>query len=105
MHDLVEMTKVDFFMMEVRLDHFCKNGSNVVGIHHCANIELQIIAKELCCVAFVKFSYTRLDSIVFNSKITTAYQESLIETQSQDRHCIYLGKPSRGRKPSKISSV
>ena len=30
-----------------------------------------------------------------------AYQESLIETQSQDRHNIYPGKPLRGRKPNK----
>ena len=49
----------------------------------------------------VKFSYSRLDSIVFNSKITTTYQESLIETKSQYRHNIYPGKPLRGIKPSK----
>ena len=49
----------------------------------------------------VEFSYSRLDSIVFNSKITSTYQESLIETQSQDGHNIYPRKPSRGRKPNK----
>ena len=54
----------------------------------------------------IKISYVRLDSLVFNSKITAAsYLESLIKTQSQDRHSIYLGKPSRGRKHNKTSYV
>ena len=55
-------------------------------------------------LGYVKISYARLDSLVFNSKII-AYPESLIETQSQDRHNIYHGKPSRGIKPSKTSFV
>ena len=42
---------------------------------------------------------TRFNSIQF--KITTTYQELLIETKPQDRHNIYPRKPSRGRKPSK----
>ena len=51
------------------------------------------------------FSYARLDSIVFNSKITATYQESLIETQSQDRHNICLGKPQGEENPAKTSSI
>ena len=39
------------------------------------------------------------------ASIATTYQESLIETQSQDRQNIYLEKPSRGRKPKKTSFV
>ena len=55
---------------------------------------------------YVNISYARLDSLVFNSNIIeTSYPESLIETQSQDRHNIYPGKPLRGRNPAKNSSV
>ena len=54
----------------------------------------------------VKISYARLDSLVFQNKIIAAgYPKWLIETQSQDRHSIYHGKPSRGRKPSKIPRI
>ena len=57
-------------------------------------------------VKFVKISYARLDIISVQSKFTTiTYAKSLKETQSQDRHNIYPGKPSRGRKPSKTSYV
>ena len=52
MHDLVEMIKVDLAMMEVRLFWCYKKGSNVVDIHHCANIELQGCRRRvmLCCI-------------------------------------------------------
>ena len=54
----------------------------------------------------VKISYARQDIIIVHFKFTAvAYPESLIETQSQDRHNIYPRKPSRARKPSKNSSV
>ena len=54
----------------------------------------------------VKISYARQDIITVHFKFAAvAYTKSLIETQSQDRHIIYLGKPSRGRKPSKNSFV
>ena len=57
-------------------------------------------------VSTVKTSYVRLDIISVQSKFTTvAYAESLKETQSQDRHNIYAGKPSRGRKTNKTSSI
>ena len=54
----------------------------------------------------VNISYARLDIISVQFKIlAVAYPESQIETQSQDRHGIYPGKPLRGRKPNKKSSV
>ena len=54
----------------------------------------------------VKISYARLDIISVQFKFTTIeYAISLKETKSQDRHGIYPWKPSRGRKPNKISSV
>ena len=54
----------------------------------------------------VKISYARLDIISVQSKFTIeAYVESLTETQSQHRHSIYCGKPLRGRKPIKNTSV
>ena len=54
----------------------------------------------------VNISYARLDMISINFKFTTiAYAESLIKTQSQDRHSIYIGKPSRGIKPIKTSFI
>ena len=49
----------------------------------------------------VNISYARLDIISVQSKFTiVAYAEWLKEIQSQDRHSIYPGKPSRGRKPN-----
>ena len=54
----------------------------------------------------VKISYARQDIIIVHFKFTAvAYPESLIETQSQDRHNIYPWKPSMGRKPNKTSSL
>ena len=54
----------------------------------------------------VNISYATLDIISVQLKFTAvAYAKSLKETQSQDRHNIYPGKPSRGRKPNKTSSV
>ena len=51
-------------------------------------------------------SYARLDIISVQFKFTAvAYSESLKETQSQDRHNIYPGKPSSGRKPNESSSI
>ena len=42
----------------------------------------------------VEISYARLDIISVQSKFTTvSYEETLKETQSQDRHNIYPGKP------------
>ena len=49
----------------------------------------------------VKISYARLDIISIQFKIiVVAYAESVKETQSQDRHNIFPGKPLRRRKPS-----
>ena len=60
----------------------------------------------MCNLEHVKISYARLDIISVQFKFTAvAYVESLKETQSQDKHSIYLGKLSRGRKPNKTSSV
>ena len=54
----------------------------------------------------VNISYARLDIISVQFEFTTvAYAKSMKETQSQDRHTIYPGKPSRGRKPNKTSFV
>ena len=54
----------------------------------------------------VDISYATLDMISAQLKFTAiAYAKSLKETQSQDRHSIYPGKPSRGRKPRKTSFV
>ena len=67
-------------------------------------ILLLILAQ--CLGENVKISYAILDIISVQSKFTTvAYVESLKETQSQDRHNIYLGKPSRGIKPNKTYFV
>ena len=53
-----------------------------------------------------KISYARLDIISVQFKfIRATYAKSLQETKSQDRHSIYPGKPLRGRKPNKNSSI
>ena len=55
---------------------------------------------------YVKISYARLYIISVQFKfIRVAYAKSLHETQSQDKHSIYPGKPLRGRKPNKTSSI